>query len=69
MPFAVESIQVDGGSEFRTDVEESCAESGIDLFVLPPRSPELNGCVEHCNRGPCVTNFIRSMMALYACLI
>ena len=50
MPFALESIQVDGGSEFRKDFEESCADSGVDLFVLPPRSPELNGCVERCNR-------------------
>ena len=50
MPFAIESIQVDGGSEFRKDFEEACAVSDVELFVLPPRSPELNGCVERCNR-------------------
>ena len=50
MPFSLESIQVDGGSEFRKDFEDACRESDIDLFVLPPSSPELNGCVERCNR-------------------
>ena len=50
LPFEVKSIQVDGGSEFRSHFEAWCAGHGIDLFVLPPRSPELNGCVERCNR-------------------
>ena len=45
-PFPVESIQVDGGSEFMGDFEATCAAKKIPLFVLPPRSPELNGCVE-----------------------
>ena len=50
MPFKLDSIQVDGGSEFRNRFEDACAKSNIELFVLPPRSPELNGCVERCNR-------------------
>lgn len=50
LPFKVESIQVDGGSEFMKDFEQACHKKGIQLFVLPPRSPELNGCVERCNR-------------------
>lgn len=50
LPFAVQSIQVDGGSEFRKDFEAGCEKQQIPLFVLPPRSPELNGCVERCNR-------------------
>lgn len=45
-PFPIESIQVDGGSEFRGDFEFSCGRKKIPLFVLPPRSPELNGHVE-----------------------
>ena len=46
MPFPVRAIQVDGGSEFQAVFEEACQARGIRLFVLPPRSPKLNGCVE-----------------------
>lgn len=49
-PFPVVSIQVDGGSEFMKDFEAACQEKNIPLFVLPPRSPKLNGGVERCNR-------------------
>ena len=50
LPFKIKSIQVDGGSEFMADFEEACAEHQIPLFVLPPRSPKLNGGVERANR-------------------
>lgn len=46
MPFPVKAVQVDGGSEFMAQFEEACQRRGIGLFVLPPRSPKLNGCVE-----------------------
>ncbi len=46
MPFPVAAIQVDGGSEFEAVFEEECQRRGIRLFVLPPRSPKLNGGVE-----------------------
>ena len=49
-PFAVKAIQVDGGSEFKLSFEEACEKKGISLFVLPPRSPKLNGQVERMNR-------------------
>ncbi len=49
-PFAIKSIQVDGGSEFRQHFEDACQANQFDLFVLPPRSPELNGCVERYHR-------------------
>ena len=49
MPFPVSAIQVDGGSEFMAEFESACAERGIVLFVLPPRSPKLNGHVERLN--------------------
>ncbi|WP_427365685.1 AAA family ATPase [Candidatus Caldatribacterium saccharofermentans] len=49
-PFPVRAIQVDGGSEFYGEFEEACKEYGIKLFVLPPRSPKLNGVVERLNR-------------------
>ena len=46
MPFPVKAIQVDGGSEFEAIFEEECQRRDIKLFVLPPRSPKLNGGVE-----------------------
>src|SRR3990170_4179600 len=49
-PFPVRAIQVDGGSEFKAQFERACQERGIRLFVLPPRSPKLNGCVERAQR-------------------
>ena len=50
MPFPVRAIQVDGGSEFQAAFEGACQQRGIQLFVLPPRSPKLNGCVERAQR-------------------
>jgi transposase InsO family protein len=46
----VRAIQVDGGSEFKAEFEEACREKGLQLFVHPPRSPKLNGCVERAQR-------------------
>jgi transposase InsO family protein len=50
MPFPVKAIQVDGGAEFEAIFEEECRKRGIKLFVLPPRSPKLNGGVERAHR-------------------
>jgi putative transposase len=50
MPFPVKAIQVDGGSEFQALFEDECRSRGIRLFVLPPRSPKLNGGVERAHR-------------------
>ena len=50
MPFPVKAIQVDGGSEFMDQFERACQEQSIRLFVLPPRSPKLNGHVERAQR-------------------
>ncbi len=50
MPFPIQAIQVDGGSEFMAQFEEACQRRGIRLFILPPRSPKLNGCVERAQR-------------------
>jgi len=50
MPFNVRAIQVDGGSEFYSEFEQECQRIGIKLFVLPPKSPKLNGCVERAHR-------------------
>ena len=46
----LKAVQVDGGSEFMAEFEQACQEKGIQLFVLPPRSPKLNGCVEKAHR-------------------
>jgi transposase InsO family protein len=50
LPFAIKAIQIDGGSEFKAEFEAYCQEQGIRLFVLPPRSPKLNGMVERLQR-------------------
>jgi transposase InsO family protein len=49
-PFAIRAIQIDGGSEFKRHFEEACRRRGIRLFVIPPRSPKLQGYVERSNR-------------------
>jgi transposase InsO family protein len=49
-PRPIKAIQVDGGSEFAAAFETACQTRGIQLFVLPPRSPKLNGAVERAHR-------------------
>ena len=49
MPFPVKAIQIDGGAEFKASFETECQRRGINLWELPPRSPELNGHVERSN--------------------
>lgn len=50
MPFPIAALQVDGGSEFAAEFETACQQRGLPLFVLPPRSPKLNGRVERSHR-------------------
>ena len=49
-PFTVRTIQVNGGSEWMAGFEVACQAAGIALWVLPPRKPQWNGCVERANR-------------------
>lgn len=49
LPFPVAAIQVDGGSEFMAEFETACQAKGIPLYVLPPKSPAMNGAVERAN--------------------
>jgi len=49
-PFRIESVQVDGGSEFMAEFEDACADLKLPLIVLPPSKPEYNGGVERGNR-------------------
>lgn len=48
-PFKVSSVQVDGGGEFMAEFENLCKRMGIKLYVLPIKSPQLNGTVERSN--------------------
>jgi len=50
VPYKIQSIQVDGGSEFRAEFEQTCAQLAIPLIVLPPAKPKYNGGVERGNR-------------------
>lgn len=50
MPFPITALQVDGGTEFQAVFEQACQQRGICLFVLPPRSPKLNGHAERAKR-------------------
>jgi putative transposase len=50
MPFPIAALQVDGGSEFAAEFETACQQRNLPLFVLPPRSPQLNGQVERSHR-------------------
>ena len=49
MPWPIKAIQIDGGSEFMAEFETACRDKNLPLYVLPPRSPKLNGAVERCN--------------------
>lgn len=49
LPHLLVSVQVDGGSEFMADFERACRDLDIPLYVLPPRRPQFNGCVERAN--------------------
>lgn len=50
LPFPVKALQVDGGSEFAAEFEAACQQKELPLFVLPPKSPKLNGHVERSHR-------------------
>ena len=45
-PFPIRGRQVDGGAEFKSVFEKECQARGLELLVLPPKRPDLNGCVE-----------------------
>jgi transposase len=49
LPFPLLSVQVDGGCEFRGEFEQACKSRNIPLFVIPVRSPQINGTVEREN--------------------
>jgi transposase InsO family protein len=50
LPFRVAALQVDGGSEYAAEFELACQQKEIPLFVLPPKSPQLNAHVERSHR-------------------
>jgi len=50
VPFPIQALQVDGGSEFAAEFELACQQRELPLFVLPPKSPKLNAHVERSHR-------------------
>jgi len=48
MPFPITALPVDGGSAFMADFE-TARQDRQPLFVLPPKSPKLDGAVERAN--------------------
>ena len=50
LELCIRAVQVDGGSEFAAEFEQAYQQPGRHLFVLPPRSPKMNGAVEHAQR-------------------
>ena len=51
MAFPIRALQVGGGPEFAAEFEQACQQRELRLFVLPPRSPKLNGSVERAQRS------------------
>ena len=49
LPCPLISLQVDGGSELMAEFEDACRDLKIPLYVLPPKRPQYNGCVERAN--------------------
>lgn len=47
MPFPVKAIPLNGRREFLAGFETSCQARAVAFYVLLPRSPEMNGAVEH----------------------
>jgi hypothetical protein len=68
MPFPIRAIQIDGGSEFAASFKTACQQRGIRLFVLPPRSPALNGRVERAS-VPTPKNSMSAMTAPTAVML
>ncbi len=75
-PFPIRSLQVDGGSEFRAEFEQARQDPEIPLFVLPPKKPKYNDCVERANgtsryefypfyRGPLTLNALHHQLIQY----
>ena len=44
------AVSLPAVGRFAAVFEEACQQRGLKLFVLPPRSPKLNGCVERAQR-------------------
>ena len=50
VPFKIEAVQTDNGSEFADHFRTACTELGLTHFHTYPRSPKLNPCIERFNR-------------------
>jgi transposase InsO family protein len=50
LPFQVERVQTDNGSEFGQSSTGICSTLGVDHVRIKPRTPRLNGKVERSHR-------------------
>jgi len=50
LPFAIDTIQTDNGSEFQSSFHWHVLDKGIDHVYIKPRTPRLNGKVERSHR-------------------
>jgi len=50
MPFHVQTIQTDNGSEFQSAVHFHVLDKGVGHVYIKPRTPRLNGKVERSHR-------------------
>lgn len=50
MPFEMQSVQVDNGSEFKGEFEKRCRQRGIAEYLIPPSTPKANGMIERTQR-------------------
>ena len=50
LPFAVDTIQSDKGAEFQRRLQLHVLNKGINPIYIKPRTPRLNGEVEHSQR-------------------
>ena len=50
VPFPIDELQTDNGSEFAKNFEDACVKLSITHFHTYPRSPKMNPCIERFNR-------------------
>ena len=66
LPFQVERVQTDNGSEFGTSFHWHLLDKGIDHVKIKPRTPRLNGKVERSHRSGRTTTTTIALTALLA---
>jgi hypothetical protein len=63
-PFPVQTLQVDGGSEFAAQFEPACQQPDLHRFVLPPCFPQRHGWVETVRPARSIVSHSRASIRL-----